>query len=80
MHEIDGEMICCRFRSITRSYYRNCVGCLVIYDITSRESFEHVTEWLEEARNSTEDQDIVYLLIGHKLDLEHKREVSSALI
>jgi len=67
-----------RFRSITRSYYRNCVGCLIIYDITSRESFEHITDWLAEARNSTDDQEIVYLLIGHKLDLDYKREVSTS--
>jgi len=64
-----------RFRSITRSYYRNCVGCLIMYDITSRETFEHVADWLEESKNSIDDQEIVYLLVGHKVDLEHKREV-----
>jgi len=67
-----------RFRSITRSYYRNCVGCIILYDITSRESFEHVHDWLQEARNSTEDDNVVYLLLGHKIDLEYKREVSTA--
>lgn len=67
-----------RFRSITRSYYRNCAGCLVIYDITNRESFEHVREWLEEARYATEDQDIVYCLIGHKVDLDYQREVQTS--
>ncbi|XP_066936576.1 ras-related protein Rab-39B-like [Clytia hemisphaerica] len=67
-----------RFRSITRSYYRNCAGCLVVYDITNRESFDHVKEWLEEARYATEDQDIVYCLIGHKVDLDYRREVSTS--
>lgn len=64
-----------RFRSITRSYYRNCAGCLIIYDITNRESFDHVRDWLEESKHSTDDQDIVYLLIGHKVDLDYEREV-----
>jgi len=67
-----------RFRSITRSYYRNCAGCLIVYDITCRESFDHVRDWLEEARYATEDQDIVYVLIGHKVDLDYQREVSTA--
>jgi len=67
-----------RFRSITRSYYRNCAGCLVVYDITNRESFEHVHDWLEEAKYATEDQDIVYILVGHKVDLDYQREVSTS--
>lgn len=67
-----------RFRSITRSYYRNCAGCLVVYDITNRDSFDHVREWLEEAKYATEDQDIVYCLIGHKVDLDYQREVSTS--
>ena len=67
-----------RFRSITRSYYRNCAGCLIIYDITNRESFEHVRDWLWEAKESANDQDIVYLLVGHKIDLDYQREVSTS--
>eukprot|EP00967_Tisochrysis_lutea_P135702 scaffold241203_cov29-Tisochrysis_lutea.AAC.3 len=31
-----------RFRSVTRSYYRGAVGCIIVFDPTSRESFEHV--------------------------------------
>ena len=67
-----------RFRSITRSYYRNCAGCLIVYDISSRESFDHVRDWLEEARYSAEDQDIVFTLVGHKVDLDYKREVPTS--
>lgn len=67
-----------RFRSITRTYYRNCAGCLIVYDITNRESFEHVRDWLYEAKQSTDDQDIVFLLVGHKLDLDYQREVTTS--
>lgn len=67
-----------RFRAITRTYYRNCAGCLIVYDITCRESFEHVAEWFEESIPAREEQDIVYLLVGHKVDLEHDRAVSTA--
>merc|ERR1712100_431816 len=34
------------FRSITRSYYRDAAGALLVYDITRRESFNHLTRWL----------------------------------
>ena len=38
-----------RFRSIARSYYRNAVGALIVYDITSRRSFENANTWLKES-------------------------------
>lgn len=66
-----------RFRSITYSYYRNTVGCLIIYDITSRESFLHVEDWLTEARQCVEEQDVVFMLVGHKVDRESRRVVST---
>jgi len=33
-------------RSITRSYYRGAAGALLVYDITRRETFNHLTSWL----------------------------------
>ena len=38
------------FRSITRSYYRGAAGALLVYDTTRRDSFEHLSPWLEVAR------------------------------
>ena len=35
-------------RSITKSYYRNSVGVLLVYDITKRSTFEHLADWLDE--------------------------------
>lgn len=57
-----------RFRSITKSYYRNSVGVLLVYDITNRSSFDHLVDWLEEARFNIEPQLTVYTMIGHKAD------------
>ena len=34
------------FRSITRSYYRGAAGALLVYDITRRDTFNHLTTWL----------------------------------
>jgi len=62
------------FRSITRSYYRGAAGALLVYDITRRETFVQLEKWLTEARENA-SQNMVIMLIGNKLDLEHKRVV-----
>lgn len=62
------------FRSITRSYYRGASGALLVYDISRRDTFEHLTRWLEEARQHA-NANMAIMLIGNKCDLE-RREVS----
>lgn len=62
------------FRSITRSYYRGATGALLVYDISRRDTFNHLTRWLEEARQHANPK-MVIMLIGNKSDLE-KREVA----
>jgi len=63
------------FRSITRSYYRGAAGALLVYDISRRETFNHLTLWLEDTRQHS-NPDMTIMLIGNKSDLEHKRTVS----
>lgn len=53
------------FRSITRSYYRGAAGALLVYDITRRETFSHLTTWLEDARQHS-NSNMVIMLIGNK--------------
>lgn len=65
-------------RSITRAYYRNSVGGLLLFDITNRRSFQNVHDWLEEARSHVQPHSIVFLLVGHKCDLEAQRQVGVA--
>ncbi|KAF7491786.1 Ras-related protein Rab-2A [Sarcoptes scabiei] len=62
------------FRSITRSYYRGAAGALLVYDITRRETFNHLTTWLEDARQHS-NSSMVIMLIGNKCDLDSRREV-----
>ncbi|KAM4031374.1 ras-related protein Rab-2A-like [Anomaloglossus baeobatrachus] len=62
------------FRSITRSYYRGTAGTLLVYDITRRDTFNHLTTWLEDARQHS-NSNMVIMLIANKSDLESRREV-----
>ena len=63
------------FRSITRSYYRGAAGALLVYDICRRETFLHLTSWLEDARQHA-SPNMTIMLIGNKSDLDHMRAVS----
>ena len=59
------------FRSITKGYYRGSAGCLVVYDITSRDSFNHAQKWIEDMREETGNYASV-VLVGNKSDLLSK--------
>ena len=63
------------FRSITRAYYKNSACALIVYDISKRESFEHISAWIEECRNSS-PKSVFMVLVGNKSDLEKEREVT----
>lgn len=63
------------FRSITRSYYRGAAGALLVYDITRRDTFNHLTSWLDDARQHA-NSNMTIMLIGNKCDLEQRRAVS----
>ena len=63
------------FRSITRSYYRGAAGALLVYDITRRETFNHLSSWLDDAQQHS-NSNMTIMLIGNKSDMEHRRVVS----
>lgn len=58
-----------RFRAVTRSYYRGAAGALMVYDITRRSTYNHLQSWLNDARNLTNPNTVIFL-IGNKCDLE----------
>ncbi|XP_057244731.1 ras-related protein Rab-4B-like, partial [Malurus melanocephalus] len=62
-------------RSVTRSYYRGAAGALLVYDITSRETYNALAQWLTDARTLA-SPNIVIILCGNKKDLEGEREVT----
>ncbi|XP_041364030.1 ras-related protein Rab-37-like isoform X2 [Gigantopelta aegis] len=57
-----------RFRSITRAYYRDANALLLLYDVTSKASFDNIRAWLAEI-NEYAQEDVVIMLLGNKADL-----------
>lgn len=52
---------------ITRSYYKGAAGCLLVYDVTERDTFEHVPTWLHDVREQAEEHATV-ALVGNMAD------------
>ena len=74
--EVDGKVIKLqiwdtagqeRFRHIISSYYRGAHGIIVVYDVQSAESFEHVPMWLSEIKNYASES-VSKILVGNKND------------
>jgi len=63
-----------RFRTITSAYYRGADGIIMVYDVTSSESFDHVEEWLSEVDRYA-DENTSKLLVGNKADLIEEKQV-----
>lgn len=63
------------FRAVTRSYFRNAAGCILVYDVTRRQTFINAKQWLDDIREQA-PEDISICLVGNKCDLEDAREVS----
>ena len=66
-----------RFRTITSSYYRGAQGVILVYDVTSRESFEALPRWYNELETYVSSS-VVKILVGNKVDKEFSRQVSTA--
>ena len=64
------------FKSITKGYYKNSACAIIVYDITNRESFYNLNNWIEDCKNLC-PKDVIMALVGNKSDLEDKRLVTT---
>ena len=67
-----------QFRNaLVTKYYRNADGIVLVFDITKRESFEGLDNWISEVKQYCEHgiEKIKMVLIGNKVDRLHQRKV-----
>ena len=60
-----------RFRTITSNYYKNADGVILMFDVTNKESFEHISNWCKEIKEKSKN-DIEILIVGNKIDLPNR--------
>ena len=63
------------FRCLTRSYFKNSVCAIITYDITNKQSFDNIQDWINEVRNQVSNK-VLLVLVGNKIDLEKERIVN----
>ena len=64
-----------RFKSLSRNYIKKADGIMVIYDITNKETFKNVENWIICAKEEMKKNIPIYL-VGNKADLEEDRKIS----
>lgn len=67
-----------RYRCITQQFFRKADGVIVMYDLTAKQSFLSVRQWLSSVEEAVGDR-IPVLLLGNKIDNEKEREVPRGL-
>jgi len=64
-----------RFRSLTRSYYRNSSAFIICYDVTNLKSFENAKFWISEIEKYVDDHNVYQILVGTKNDMQGLRQI-----
>ena len=64
-----------RYRNMTKQYFKGADGILLIFDLTKRDTFDKIYQWIEQLNDYSTTYDISIVLIGNKKDLPN-REIS----
>lgn len=64
-----------RYNSLNITFLRKAEGVILVYDITSQESFQKIDFWKKELQSKNSNSKVL-MLVGNKIDLDKEREVS----
>ena len=66
------------YQAITKNFYRNADGIIFVYDVTNKDSFNNLKNWL----NITDEYNKEYkkIIVGNKVDIENKREINKDIV
>ena len=65
-----------RFRTVVSTYFRGAHGILLLYDVTNKDSFKNLENWLIEIEKNSSDK-VLKILVGNKCDLSDDREIQT---
>ena len=61
-----------RFRSITKQYFKDTQGAILIFDLTKKSTFDKLNVWLEDL-NDNAPEDVSVILVGNKMDIKDRK-------
>ena len=63
-----------RYKSLTKGFFRNAQGIMVVYDVTNSETFENLKYWINSIKThmDSEIDKISIIIIGNKIDAEER--------
>ncbi|MHA2092045.1 MAG: Rab family GTPase [Candidatus Kariarchaeaceae archaeon] len=58
-----------KFRNVRGLYFQGVFGCLVVFDLTNRDSFLNLDEWIQDIESSTNTNGVPLWILANKNDL-----------
>ncbi|KAH6585581.1 hypothetical protein BASA50_001190 [Batrachochytrium salamandrivorans] len=71
-----------RFHSLGVAFFRGADACILVYDVTSTQSLDHLEKWMREFVHQagiSNPAKFPFILVGNKTDMETERTVSSQM-
>ena len=66
-----------KYRSVTKMFYKDADAAILVYDITSKNSFDGLKNyWLKEVKDSSE-KNVILVILGNKSDLFEREQVDN---
>ncbi|CAH3142067.1 unnamed protein product [Porites lobata] len=65
-----------RFRTLTSAYFRGAMGIVLVYDVTTEDSFKHIAQWLQNIQDNA-SPDVCKVLVGNKIDCDDERVIDT---
>ena len=69
-----------RYHSISKNYFKSSDGILLLYDISNKETFNAIKQWIESIEEKLDLSEIGFVIVGNKCDIpEEKRQVNKLM-
>ncbi|MFX1534752.1 MAG: Rab family GTPase [Promethearchaeota archaeon] len=68
------------FEKLRAAYYADAGGAALVFDVTSKESFESIKNWQDEAKKNSGHPNLTLILLANKCDLASTQTVSDEIM
>jgi Ras-related protein Rab-18 len=69
-----------KYRSLTKQFYKDAHGIILMFDVCDKRSFENLNKWLEEIPKNNVNENFSVVLCGNKIDLNRNVSYEEASI